>query len=121
MFGRLDHNRRGGREQRDADCGKIRGGGRITKVNVEGLFLKGRTMTRVIVNETLRTMLHNLAEPLELCDESGNVLARLTPTANPSLYEGLEPRITREEFRRRKQNKGKTYTTAEVLAHLEKL
>jgi hypothetical protein len=38
-----------------------------------------------------------------------------------SLYEGLEPQITGEELQRRKQNKGKTYTTAEVLTHLEKL
>ena len=37
------------------------------------------------------------------------------------LYEGLEPPITREEIEQRKRNKGKTYTTAEVLAHLKRL
>jgi hypothetical protein len=78
-------------------------------------------MTRVIVNETLRNMLHNLSQPLELCDEAGRVLARVLPTIDPSQYEGLEPQISKEELQRRKQNKGKTYTTAEVLGHLEKL
>jgi hypothetical protein len=33
----------------------------------------------------------------------------------------LERQITKEELEHRKQNKGKTYTIAEVLAHLEKL
>jgi hypothetical protein len=77
-------------------------------------------MTRVIVDETLRNKLHNLSEPLELCDESGRVLARLTPLLDPSRY-NLEPQISQEEMRQRKQSKEKTYTTAEVLAHLEKL
>jgi hypothetical protein len=78
-------------------------------------------MTRIIVNETLRNTLHDFSEPLELCDDSGRVLARLLPALDHSRYEGLEPPFTPEELRRRKQDKGKTYTTAEVLAHLEKL
>jgi hypothetical protein len=78
-------------------------------------------MTRIVVDEALRTRLHNLAQPLELCDESGRVLGRFLPAVDPQLYEGLEPQINAEELQRRKQNKGKTYTTAEVIAHLEKL
>jgi hypothetical protein len=78
-------------------------------------------MTRIIVDEALRNKLHNLAHPLELCDESGRVLGRFLPTLDPSLYEGLEPQISKEELQRRKQAKGKAYTTAEVLAYLEKL
>jgi hypothetical protein len=78
-------------------------------------------MTRVVVDETLRTRLHNLDQPLELCDTSGRVLGRFLPVLDPALYEGLEPQISKEELQRRKQQKGKTYTTAEVLAHLEKL
>jgi len=77
-------------------------------------------MTRVIVDETLRHKLHNLTQPLELCDADGQLLARLTPALDRLQYEGLEPSLSREELQRRKQNKGKTYTTAEVLAHLEK-
>jgi hypothetical protein len=78
-------------------------------------------MTRVIVNETLRSMLHNLSQPLELCDESGQVLGRVFPTLDLSEYEPLEPQISHEEFLRRMQANEKTYTTAEVLAYLEKL
>jgi hypothetical protein len=78
-------------------------------------------MTRITVDETLRGKLHNLSEPVELCDESGKVLGRLYPTLDLSQYEPLEPQISREELERRKQSKEKRYTTAEVLAHLEKL
>jgi len=78
-------------------------------------------MTRVVVDDSLRTKLLNFCEPLELCDESGQVLARLLPKIDPSQYEGLESPLSKEELQRRKLNKGKTYTTAEVLAHLENL
>lgn len=115
-------------------------------------------MAKITVDEALRSKLRNFAEPLELCDESGQVLALLTPAVafqqkqperrskmldlnqpvdvcdesgrvigrtfaelDPSLYEGLEPQISAEELAKRMQHKGKTYTTAEVLAHLERL
>lgn len=78
-------------------------------------------MTRVIVDDTLRTQLHNLARPVELCDKSGQVLGCFVPAVDREQYEDLEPQISPEELQRRKQNKGKTYTTAEVLARLEKL
>ena len=78
-------------------------------------------MTRIILDADLRNKLLNLSQPLELCDESGRVLARLLPAIDSFAYEGLEPQITKEELQRRKQHKGKTYTTAEVLAYLEKL
>jgi hypothetical protein len=78
-------------------------------------------MTRVLVDATLRSKLHDLAQPLELCDDEGRVLGRFLPTIDPSLYEGLESPLSREELQRRKQSKGKTYSTAEVLKHLEKL
>jgi hypothetical protein len=78
-------------------------------------------MTRVIVDEQLRSKLQNLSEPLELCDEKGYLVARVLPAYDPRLYEGLEPTISAEELQRRKQSKEKTYTTAEVLAYLESL
>ena len=78
-------------------------------------------MKRVNLSPKVQSQLGDLTTPLELCDESGRLLARLLPAIDPSLYEGLEPQISKEELQRRKQNKGKTYTTAEVLAHLEKL
>jgi hypothetical protein len=77
-------------------------------------------MTQIIVDESLRNKLHNFNQPLELCDDSGHILARLVPVLDPSLY-NLEPQISQEEIRRRKYAKEKSYTTAEVLAYLEKL
>ena len=90
-------------------------------------------MTKVLVENALRTKLCNLTQPLELCDNAGHVLGHFLPgvvelydKAGQVLgcflpYEGREPQISPEELQRRKQNKGKTYTTAEVLPHLEKL
>ena len=77
-------------------------------------------MTKVIIDDSIRTKLHNLSQPLELCDASGRVLGHFVPTPDLSEYEGLEPQITEEELRRREQET-ESYTTAEVLAHLEKL
>jgi hypothetical protein len=78
-------------------------------------------MTRITLDADMRSKLLDLTQPLELCNESGQVLARVLPMIDSTLFEGLEPQISREELLRRKQNKGKTYTTEEVLAHLEKL
>jgi hypothetical protein len=78
-------------------------------------------MTRIVLDSELREKLHNLTEPLELCDEAGQVLAHLTPLISSSRNDRTEPQISREELLRRKQNKGKTSTTAEVLAYLETL
>lgn len=77
-------------------------------------------MTRVTINDNLRGMLGDLSEPLELCDESGRVLARVTPVPDRSEYEAWEPPIGDEELRRRERS-GKWYSTEEVLAHLKSL
>jgi hypothetical protein len=71
-------------------------------------------MTRIIVDEELRTKLHNFAQPLELCDESGRILARLIPRIDASQFEPCEPSISEEELRRREQS-NKWHTTPEVL------
>jgi hypothetical protein len=78
-------------------------------------------MTRVVVDEILRNKLHNLLEPIELCDESGQVIGRVLPVPSPTEYEGLESPLSKEELQRRKQNKGKTFSTAELLARLEQV
>jgi hypothetical protein len=77
-------------------------------------------MTRVILDPAMREKLHNLAQPLEICDEAGRILARLTPVYDPREYGPLEPQVSEQELRRREQSNEKRYTTAEVLAHLEK-
>ena len=78
-------------------------------------------MTRVLMNDTLWSMLHNLSQPLELCDEAGRVVGRVFPAVDLSEYQPWEPVFNEEELRRQEQANEKRYTTAEVLAMLEKL
>jgi hypothetical protein len=77
-------------------------------------------VTQIIVDAAMRTKLHDLRQPLELCDESGRVLARIVPTTNPSGCLPKEPPpLSQEEMQRRKQEED--FSTEEVLAFLEKL
>jgi hypothetical protein len=78
-------------------------------------------MTRITLDADLRGKLMDLNEPLELCDESGRVLGRFFPTLDLSQYEPWEPSFSEEELQRQEQANEKRYTTAEVVAHLEKL
>lgn len=75
-------------------------------------------MTRVIVNDELRGMLHDLKIPLELCNERGEILCRVTPVSKAELYENPEPPSSPEEIERRLKDKSVTYTTKEVLDYL---
>jgi hypothetical protein len=77
-------------------------------------------MTQIIVDESLRSRLNNLVEPLELCDASGRVLATLTPAVDLSDYEPCEPEITEQELREREQS-DQWVTSEELHAHLKRL
>jgi len=78
-------------------------------------------MTKILVDETLRAKLHDLTQPLELCDAEGHILGRFTPVLDPALFD-LQPPFTEEEIKQLLLDKGgKTYSTAEVIAYLEKL
>jgi hypothetical protein len=77
-------------------------------------------MTRIIVDDALRNKLHNLSQPLELCDESGRILACVFPLPDRTQNERKEPSISEEELRRREKS-DKWYTTGEVLAFLKGL
>jgi hypothetical protein len=79
------------------------------------------SVTQIIVDAALSTQLHSVTRPVELCDVSGQVLGRFVPLINLSEWEPLSPDISEEELDRRAKSKEKRYTTAEVLAHLEKL
>lgn len=76
-------------------------------------------MTRVLLDDLLRSKLLDLRQPLELCDAKGNVLARVTPAAEAVERGAPEPQLSEAELQRREQES--EYSTAEVLAHLEKL
>lgn len=78
-------------------------------------------MTRIIVDDLLRSKLHNLSQPLELIDDSGRVLGRVFPAVDLSQYEPWEPPIGEDELRRREQSSEKRYTTKEMLDYLENL
>ena len=78
-------------------------------------------MTQIILDAGVSTQLHNLSKTVELCDPSGQVLGRFVPLIDLSEWEPLSPDVSEEELDRRAQSKEKRYTTAEVLAHLEKL
>jgi hypothetical protein len=77
-------------------------------------------MTRIIVDEVLRSKLRDFVQPLELCDASGRILARLIPHIDACQFVPREPSISEEELQRREQS-NKWHTTAEVLAHLKGL
>ena len=78
-------------------------------------------MTRIILDAASISKLHNLSQPLELCDETGTVRAQLLPVVDPSQYEPAPPpELSAEELQKRRQSSN-WRTTAEVLKHLEKL
>jgi hypothetical protein len=77
-------------------------------------------VTRVVVSESVRQQLRNFTEVLELCDDSGRVLARVFPVPNQAEAEAARPPLSEAEVRRRKES-DRWYTTAEVLKHLESL
>lgn len=77
-------------------------------------------MTRIVVNETLRSLLHDLSRPLEFCDEKGQVLGRFVPENETAVGPYEPPPLSEEEIQRRLSEEP-TYTTAEVLAYLESL
>ena len=72
------------------------------------------TMTQIMIDAQVRSKLMNLSRTLELVDETGHVLGVFTPRTS------REPQISEEEMDRREQEP-ESFSTAEVLAHLEKL
>lgn len=78
-------------------------------------------MTQIILDASVSGQLHNLTQPVELCDPSGRVLGEFVPRIYMSEWEPISPDISEEELDRRAKSNQKRYTTAEVLAHLEKL
>jgi hypothetical protein len=76
-------------------------------------------MTRVVLDEVLRRKLFDLLLPVELCDEAGNVLARVVPAGWDGFGRADEPLLSEVELCRREREP--EFSTEEVLAHLEKV
>ena len=77
-------------------------------------------MPKITLDEVLASKLHELSQVVELCDPSGRVLGRFVPLIDLSEWEPISPDVSEEELDRREKSTER-YTTAEVLAHLEKL
>jgi hypothetical protein len=73
---------------------------------------------KITVDDALRSRLHDFRLPLELCDESGKVLAYLKPAVDHSLYEGVEPLVSEAELDRR-SHAGGGRPLADILRDLE--
>jgi hypothetical protein len=78
-------------------------------------------MTRLILDAPTATKLDAVNQVVELCDPSGRVLGRFIPAVDMSEWEPISPDVSEEELDRRERANEKRYSTAEVLAHLEKL
>ena len=71
-------------------------------------------MTQIMIEEVMQKKLRSLMQPIELVDEAGHVLGTFTPRSS------REPQITEEELERREQET-ESFSTDEILRHLETL
>lgn len=80
-------------------------------------------MKRIILDDELRAKIGNLNSLTEVCDEKGNLIARITPVimVDGVEYEAWVPNFDEEDLNRQDAANEKRYTTAEVLEHLGKL
>ncbi len=78
-------------------------------------------MSQIILDAAVCGKLNNLTCAVEICDPSGRVLGRFVPLLDMSEWEPLSPDISDDELERRAKSNEDRYTTAQVLAHLEKL
>lgn len=76
-------------------------------------------MVQIAIDDVLRDQLDGLTQPIELCDASGRVVARVTPVDVSSDVEFLNPEVDEAELVRRMTADEKQYTTDEVIRHLD--
>jgi hypothetical protein len=79
-------------------------------------------MTRVTIDAQLQQLLLNFTTPLELCDESGTVRAKLVPcpAEDPNDWIDLTAEITDEEIDREIDSGDEGYSTEELIAEIKK-
>jgi len=78
-------------------------------------------MTRVVLDADSATRLHDVRGTVDLCDPSGRLLGRFVPAPDPSEWEPMIPDATEGELDRREESNERRYSTADVLARLERL
>jgi hypothetical protein len=78
-------------------------------------------MAQITLDSALSSKLGGLTSVVELCDPSGRILGRFVPAVDLSEWEPISPEVSEEELDRRARSGEKRYSTAEVLAHLERL
>ena len=80
-------------------------------------------MTRVTVDAHLQELLLNFTKPLELCDESGAVRAKLVPcpVEDSGEWIDLTPEVSDEELEREIASGDEGYSTEELIAEIKKL
>lgn len=76
-------------------------------------------MTRVIVDDALRSRLHNLTETIVLCDEAGHIFGHFVPSIDLAEWEPLSAGANEDELERRARSSERRYSTSEVFAHLD--
>ena len=77
-------------------------------------------MTQIMLDATAASRLCRVKEPVQICDPDGHVIGQFIPTIDTSEWQPVSPDISEDELERRSKSNQKRYTTAEVLAHLEK-
>ena len=76
-------------------------------------------MVRIVVDSEMLSRLGNLHAPAQLHDESGRLLAYLTPVVDASVYATADPGISEEELDRREAEESDK-SLSEIWADLEK-
>ena len=78
-------------------------------------------MNRQTLDATVIEKLLSSNQPVQICNEAGEVVGLFSPRVDPSEFENWDSPISEEELQRRIRSEGPRYSTAEVLRSLEKL
>jgi hypothetical protein len=77
-------------------------------------------MNDVVMPEIVASQLQGLPHPVNLCNESGEMLGCFVPRVDPSLYEIVGPEPSEGELQEIERS-SEWYSTNQVLRHLESL
>lgn len=80
-------------------------------------------MTRVTVDAQVQELFFNFTKPLELCDATGTVRAKLVPcpAEDPNEWIDLTADITDEEIKREIESGDEGYSTEELITEIKKM